>query len=41
MRARPLTKSMKKARFSRCPKCQRQIRAHQKRCKICSQKLKV
>ena len=35
MRKRPLTKKFKKTRFSRCPKCHKQIRKHQKRCTTC------
>ena len=40
MRKRPLTKKFKKTRFSRCPKCHKQIRIHQIRCVTCHQKLK-
>jgi hypothetical protein len=40
MTMRPHAKKWKKARYSRCPKCQKQIRAHQKRCKTCHLALK-
>jgi hypothetical protein len=35
MSQRPRTKKWRKARFGRCPKCQKQTRAHQNRCKTC------
>ncbi len=41
MGLRPHTKKWKKQRFSRCPKCQKQIRAHQVRCKTCHRLLKI
>ena len=41
MQARPRTKANRKARYSRCPKCQKQIRLHQVRCRTCHQKLKL
>jgi hypothetical protein len=40
MRARPRVKKYKQTRFSRCPKCHKNIRMHQKRCKVCHQLLK-
>jgi hypothetical protein len=41
MQARPRTKARRKSRFSRCPKCQKQVRLHQKRCRTCHQLLKL
>ena len=35
MKARPRKKKVRQSRFSRCPKCQKQIRKHQKRCTTC------
>jgi hypothetical protein len=35
MQARPRKKKVRQARFSRCPKCHKQIRKHQVRCKTC------
>ena len=41
MQARPRIKARRKARFGRCPKCQKQVRLHQKRCRTCHQLLKL
>jgi hypothetical protein len=35
MGLRPHIKKVRKNRFSRCPKCGKQIRVHQKRCRTC------
>jgi predicted amidophosphoribosyltransferase len=35
MQARPQKKKVRKARFTRCPKCQKQLRFHKKRCPTC------
>ena len=40
MQTRPQTKARRKARFRRCPKCHKQVRLHQARCRTCHQKLK-
>jgi hypothetical protein len=40
MRKRPMTKKYKKSRFGRCPKCNKQFRAHQVRCITCHNKLR-
>lgn len=37
--ARPRKKKYKKVKFRRCPKCQKVVRLHQKRCKTCHQVL--
>jgi hypothetical protein len=37
MRARPVVKHDKKNRFKRCPKCNKQMQIHTKRCKTCHQ----
>lgn len=39
MNSRPRRKARRRARFSRCPKCRKQIRLHQKRCRTCHQAL--
>jgi hypothetical protein len=36
---RPRTKSYKKKKYRRCPKCNKLIRIHIKRCKTCHQVL--
>jgi hypothetical protein len=41
MQARPRTKARRKSRYRRCPKCQKQVRLHQVRCRTCHQKLKL
>jgi len=41
MDKRPRTKSVRKNRYGRCPKCSKIIRLHQKRCKTCHKALKV
>jgi hypothetical protein len=41
MQARPQTKKRRKSRFKRCPKCNKQVRLHQVRCRTCHQKLKL
>jgi hypothetical protein len=41
MQTRPRTKANRKKRYSRCPKCQKQVRLHQVRCRTCHQKLKL
>jgi hypothetical protein len=41
MGLRPRIKIARRARFSRCPKCNKQIRLHQKRCKTCHRALKA
>jgi hypothetical protein len=35
MQARPRKKKVRKSRFTRCPKCHKQIRKHQVRCTTC------
>lgn len=40
MRARPHRKKSTPSRFSRCPKCGKQIRIHQVRCRTCHLALK-
>ena len=37
MSLRPRKKKVKQGRFLRCPKCKKQIRIHQKRCRTCHQ----
>lgn len=32
---RPRTKRVKRLRYRRCPKCNKQIRIHTRRCKTC------
>jgi len=39
MALRPRKKKVKKNRFRRCPKCQKQVRIHMKRCRTCHQVL--
>jgi uncharacterized paraquat-inducible protein A len=39
MALRPRKKATKKNKFRRCPKCQKQVRIHQKRCRTCHQVL--
>jgi hypothetical protein len=34
-RLRPRTKKVRQSRYRRCPKCQKLIRIHQKRCRVC------
>jgi hypothetical protein len=34
---RPHKKKVRQNRFRRCPKCQKIVRAHQKRCRTCHQ----
>jgi hypothetical protein len=41
VQTRPRTKANRKSRYSRCPKCQKQVRLHQVRCRTCHQKLKL
>jgi hypothetical protein len=41
MQTRPRTKKAKKSRFKRCPKCNKQVRIHVRRCKTCHQLLKL
>jgi len=36
MKARPRIKSYRKTRYNRCPKCQKMLRRHTKRCPTCS-----
>ena len=40
MSLRPRKKKVKRGRFRRCPKCHKQVRIHQKRCRTCHQALK-
>jgi hypothetical protein len=40
MSLRPRKKKVKRSRFGRCPKCNKQVRIHQKRCRTCHQALK-
>jgi len=35
MPKRPRNKKYHKSKFWRCPKCQKQVRVHQKRCRTC------
>jgi hypothetical protein len=39
MPLRPRKKRVRRNRFRRCPKCQKQVRIHQVRCKTCHQVL--
>lgn len=39
MPKRPRTKPSHRAKVRRCPKCQKLVRIHQKRCKTCHQVL--
>jgi len=39
MRARPRKKAVRTSRFRRCPKCHKQVRIHQRRCRTCHQVL--
>jgi hypothetical protein len=38
---RPRIKKVKRNRYKRCPKCNKQVRLHQVRCKTCHQLLKL
>ncbi|HXG11144.1 MAG TPA: hypothetical protein VNK04_15395 [Gemmataceae bacterium] len=38
---RPHKKKVRQAKFRRCPKCGKQIRPHQRRCKTCHQVLRT
>jgi hypothetical protein len=40
MAFRPRKKKVKRGKFWRCPKCHKQVRVHQKRCRTCHQVLK-
>jgi hypothetical protein len=40
MQTRPRKKAVRKSRYSRCPKCLKQVRKHQVRCKTCHLLLK-
>jgi hypothetical protein len=39
MAFRPRKKMIRRSRFRRCPKCHKQVRVHQKRCRTCHQVL--
>jgi hypothetical protein len=41
MGIRPKTKRVKRMRYRRCPKCNKQVRIHTVRCRTCHQLLKV
>jgi hypothetical protein len=41
MQTRPRTKKARQSRFSRCPKCGKQVRKDQRRCKSCHLGLKT
>ncbi|MFN4258959.1 MAG: hypothetical protein ACK4RK_06650 [Gemmataceae bacterium] len=41
MQTRPRTRKVKRKKYSRCPKCNKQVRLHQRRCKTCHLLLKV
>ncbi len=40
MQTRPRKKKARKNRYKRCPKCNKQVRLHQVRCRTCHQVLK-
>jgi hypothetical protein len=40
MQARPRKKKGRNARYRRCPKCNKQVRIHQVRCRTCHQVLR-
>ena len=40
MQTRPRKKMARKNRYKRCPKCNKQVRVHQRRCRTCHQVLK-
>ncbi|HZY90455.1 MAG TPA: hypothetical protein VFE78_36875 [Gemmataceae bacterium] len=40
MQTRPRKKKARKNRYKRCPKCDKQVRLHQVRCRTCHQVLK-
>ena len=40
MQARPMIKSARKSRYTRCQKCGKQLRRHTVRCKTCHLLLK-
>jgi hypothetical protein len=40
MPIRPRTKAVRKNRYKRCPKCNKQVRLHTVRCRTCHQVLK-
>jgi hypothetical protein len=40
MQARPHKKKARNARYRRCPKCHKQVRIHQVRCRTCHQVLR-
>jgi hypothetical protein len=35
MPKRPRKKKVRQGKYRRCPKCQKQVRIHQKRCRTC------
>lgn len=37
MALRPRKKKVRQTKFRRCPKCQKIVRVHQKRCRTCHQ----
>jgi hypothetical protein len=41
MGIRPHTTKVKRSRYRRCPKCNKQVRIHQVRCRTCHQLLKL
>jgi hypothetical protein len=41
MGIRPKTKRVKRLRYRRCPKCNKQVRIYMKRCRTCHQVLKL
>jgi hypothetical protein len=41
MQTRPRKKKVRRTRFSRCPKCRKIVRVHQRRCKTCHFQLKA
>lgn len=41
MSLRPRIKKVRQSKFGRCPKCQKVIRPHTKRCKTCHLALKT
>jgi hypothetical protein len=40
VQTRPHKKKARKNRYKRCPKCNKQVRPHQVRCRTCHQVLK-
>jgi hypothetical protein len=40
MPKRPRKKTVRQSKYRRCPKCNKQVRVHQRRCRTCHQVLR-